>query len=40
MASLPYCNGVMVNDAWIVSVSWVIPKSVVDLLSCWQGRFG
>ena len=32
-------------DLWsmvlgLFGVSWVIPKSVVGLLACWQGRFG
>ena len=32
-------------DLWsmvlgLFGVSWVMPKSVVGLLACWQGRFG
>ena len=32
-------------DLWsmvldLFSVSWVMPKSVVGLLACWQSRFG
>ena len=33
------------TDLWsmvlsLFGVSWVMPKSVVELLACWQGRFG
>ena len=24
----------------LFGISWVMPKSAVELLACWQGRFG
>ena len=33
------------SDLWymilvLFGVSWVMPKSIVELLACWEGHFG
>ena len=33
------------NELWamiysLFGVQWVMPKSVMDVMSCWEGRFG
>ena len=40
-----YLHCLVAMDLWsmvlgLFGVSWVMPKSVVGLLACWQGRFG
>ena len=36
-SSITHCKGQMLRK---VGVYWVMPKSVVELLACWQGWFG
>ena len=40
LPSLSSCYGFVVYGFGFIWCSWVMPKSVVGLLACWQSRFG